>query len=173
MAEIATRRSANRTRLASVVPLSTPYVLFVDPNSACNFECTFCPTGDRSLMKEIGRYQGGLSLVDFQKILTDCCEFGERFKVLRLYKDGEPLLNKNIYSMIEMAKKTDLFETIDTTSNGLLLTPQNSEKLVSAGLDLINISVDGLSKEQFFHFTKRLVDFEKFVKHRFLIFEKR
>ena len=73
--------------------------------------------------------------------------------------------------MIEMAKKTDLFETIDTTSNGLLLTPQNSEKLVSAGLDLINISVDGLSKEQFCHFTKRLVDFEKFVEQIKYLYE--
>lgn len=163
MAEIANRKSADRTRLGSVIPLSTPYVLFIDPNSACNFECTFCPTGDRGLMKKIGRYQGGLSLDDFQKILDDCRDFGEKLKVLRLYKDGEPLLNKNIYSMIELAKKSNCFDSIDTTSNGLLLTRKNSENLVSAGLNLINISVDGLSEDQFFHFTKRRVNFKNFV----------
>ena len=31
-------------------------------SSACNFKCTFCPTGDRELIKSTGRYQGALAL---------------------------------------------------------------------------------------------------------------
>ena len=32
-----------RTPLETVIPLSTPFIVFVDPASACNFKCTFCP----------------------------------------------------------------------------------------------------------------------------------
>ena len=32
-----------RTPLETVISLSTPFVIFVDPASACNFKCTFCP----------------------------------------------------------------------------------------------------------------------------------
>jgi len=163
MAKVETRKSKYRTDLASVIPLRTPYVLFVDPSSACNFQCTFCPTGDRKLMRDIGRFQGNLTQQDFEKVIADCTEFDDKIKVLRLYKDGEPLLNKNLFSMIALAKKSGRFNEVDTTSNGFLLTPKNSEMLVDSGLDLLNISVDGMSKKQFFEFTKVNVDFKKFV----------
>lgn len=32
-----------RNILSEVVPLDTPYVLFLDPCGACNFKCKFCP----------------------------------------------------------------------------------------------------------------------------------
>ena len=51
----------NRTKLENVIPLKTPYVIFVDPSDACNFKCRFCPTSDRKLMKKVGRpYNLGL-----------------------------------------------------------------------------------------------------------------
>ena len=31
--------------------LSTPFIIFIDPSDACNFKCSFCPTGDIELMK--------------------------------------------------------------------------------------------------------------------------
>ena len=37
-----------RTRLEEVIPLETPFVLFVDPSSACNFRCKFCQNYDIS-----------------------------------------------------------------------------------------------------------------------------
>jgi hypothetical protein len=44
-----------RTPLETVIPLSTPFIVFVDPASACHFECTFCPTGDREKSAETAR----------------------------------------------------------------------------------------------------------------------
>ena len=41
-----------RTPLETVIPLQTPYVVFVDPASACNFNCKFCPTGHRDLIQK-------------------------------------------------------------------------------------------------------------------------
>ena len=164
-AVIGTRKSEVRTDIGGVAPLATPYVLFVDPSSACNFACTFCPTGDSDLIKSIGRHVGSLSLEDFEKIVNDASRFEDKFKVLRLYKDGEPLVNKRLPAMIRMARESQVFEKIDTTTNGALLTEQKSEELISSGIDLINISIDGLDSEQFLHFTKAKVDYEKFVRN--------
>jgi radical SAM protein with 4Fe4S-binding SPASM domain len=164
-AEIGIRKSSVRTSIAHVAPLSTPFVLFVDPSSACNFACTFCPTGDHKLIKSIGRFQGTLQMEDFEKIMTDAEEFDSTFKVLRLYKDGEPLVNKRLSQMIRLAKSTGRFEKIDTTTNGALLTHERSEDLIDSGIDLINVSVDGLDANQFSLFAKARVDFEQFVEN--------
>jgi radical SAM protein with 4Fe4S-binding SPASM domain len=146
-----------------VAPLATPYVLFVDPSSACNFACTFCPTGDLALIKEIGRYQGTLKWDDFEKIVQDSLSFETKIKVLRLYKDGEPLVNKRLSAMIKRAKESNAFEMIDTTTNGALLTKERAEDLISSGIDAINISIDGLDSEQLLHFAKAKVDYSKFL----------
>jgi len=163
--KIGTRKSSKRTELAGVVPLEAPYVLFVDPSSACNFKCTFCPTGDLPLLKSIGRFQGTLKLPDFEKIVSDAQEFETSIKVLRLYKDGEPLVNKHLAEMVQIAKKSGCFEAIDTTTNAALLNHERSERLIEAGIDLINISIDGLDSEQFLHFTKAKIDFDKFIEN--------
>lgn len=160
---IGTRKSEIRTDIGGVAPLATPYVLFVDPSSACNFACTFCPTGDSELIKSIGRHIGSLSFEDFEKIIADAAEFPDKMKVLRLYKDGEPLVNKRLPAMIRLARESKLFDKIDTTTNGALLTELKSEELINSGIDLINISIDGLDAEQFLHFTKARVDYTKFV----------
>ena len=95
----------NRTKLDKVIPLSTPFIINVDPSDKCNFQCKFCPTGDRVLMRNTpGRNFGTMSLDLFKKIVDDICDFEQPIKVLRLYKDGEPLLNKNFGEMIRYAK---------------------------------------------------------------------
>lgn len=152
-----------RTALETVIPLSTPFVLFVDPASVCNFKCTFCPTGDRPLIDDTGRWQGRMHPDVFKKVIDDLDEFDKPLKVLRMYKEGEPLLHTQLPEMITYAKKSKQVPYIDTTTNGYLLTGKNVDALMKAGLDRINISVDGLSDEMFWDLTKTKVNFEKFV----------
>ena len=64
-----------RTALETVIPLSTPFIVFADPASSCNFKCTFCPTGHRDMIAETGRFQGVMKLDVFQKIVDDIGEF--------------------------------------------------------------------------------------------------
>lgn len=153
----------NRTRLEEVIPLSTPMIVFVDPASTCNFKCRFCPTGDRQLIKETGRWQGLMDFTIYKKIIDDLKEFDRPLKVLRLYKEGEPLLNNRFADMVRYAKESGVVEYIDTTTNGYLLEPKKIKPILDAGLDRINISVDGLSDQQFLEFTGVKVDFEKFA----------
>ena len=158
-----TRKQENRTDLSTVTPLETPYVLFVDPSSGCNFRCTFCPTGDVELIKSINRYQGLLKISEYEKIIDDLSEFEEKIKVLRLYKDGEPFLNKNLPLMVKLAKESGKVEKVDTTTNGVLITSKKAEQVIDAGIDLINISIDGIDEETFFKFTKTKVDILKLI----------
>ena len=152
-----------RTRLETVIPLSTPFVLFVDPASVCNFKCSFCPTGDRPLIDETGRWQGRMPMDVYKKIIDDLAEFEKPLKVLRLYKEGEPLLHTQLPEMIRYAKASGRAPYVDTTTNGYLLTPKKVDELIASGIDRMNISVDGLSDEMFWDLTKTKVDFSKFV----------
>jgi radical SAM protein with 4Fe4S-binding SPASM domain len=154
-----------RTALETVIPLSTPFVVFADPASSCNFQCTFCPTGHRDMIAETGRYQGAMKFDVFKKIVDDLAAFDKPIKVLRMYKDGEPFLNKRLADMIAYAKAAKHIEYIDTTTNGTLLTPERVGPVIEAGLDKINISVDGMTPETYRQFTGFNFDFKKFVEN--------
>lgn len=155
----------NRTRLEEVIPLPTPMILFVDPASACNFECSFCPTGDKALIKETGRFVGRMTFELFKKVIDDLKDFDRPIKVLRLYKDGEPFLNKNLAKMVDYAKTSGRVDYIDTTTNGSLIDPGRVGPVIEAGLDRINISVDGLNRQQYLEFTRFDFDFDAFLQN--------
>ena len=155
----------DRTPLEKVIPLSTPMILFVDPASICNFKCKFCPTGNPELIKNSGRWQGLMDFDLYKKIIDDLKDFEEPLKVLRLYKEGEPFLNKQLADMIRYAKKSGMVQYIDTTTNGSRLQPEQIKPILDAGLDRINISVDGMSDEQFLEFTGVKVHFDQYVEN--------
>lgn len=149
--------------LGKVAPLSAPYVLLVDPVNVCNFKCKFCPTGNHELIRTTGRYQGMLDFKLFTKIIDDLKDFDEPIRVLRLYKEGEPLLNPVFADMVEYAWKSKLVRKIDTTTNGALLNPTLNRAIIDAGLGQINISVNGVSAEQIYYYTRTKIDFDQYV----------
>jgi len=151
-------RLGNRTPLQDVIPLDTPIHIFVDPSAACNFSCNFCFNKDKSRT-----FHKIMDLKLFKKIVNDISQFPRRLKVLRLYKEGEPLLNKHLPEMIRYAKEKDIAETIDFTTNGSLLTKEKSLELIRAGLDAINISVGGLSNKDYMNISKAKINFEEYV----------
>lgn len=129
----------NRTALETVIPLSTPYLVFLDPSNFCNAKCSWCPTGSGAARKyhapQLMRY------TLYQKIIDDLCKMPDEIKVLRLYKEGEPLVNPWFPDMVSYAAYGKRFNQIDTTTNGILLTPTLSIKLIQAGLNKIFISI--------------------------------
>jgi len=153
----------NRTKLEEVIPLDVPFHVFVDPADICNFQCKFCPTGNRPLMKKIKRNSGLMNFDLYKKIIDDLCEFEKPIKVLRLYKDGEPLLNPRFADMVRYAKERGCALQIDTTTNGSLLNPQKNLELIEAGLDKIHISLEGLSEEFYRKFAGYTMEFDAFV----------
>lgn len=151
----------NRTKLETVIPLDTPLTVFVDPSDACNFKCCFCPTSDRDLMKTVGRPWKQLPFDLFTKIADDMAAFPNKVEVLRLYKDGEPLLNKRLVDMIKYAKDVGASNRVDTTTNASLLTKEKGKAMADAGLDRINISVYGVNNEHYKNFSGVKLEFER------------
>lgn len=155
-----------RTKLETVIPLKTPFILYVDPASACNLQCEFCPCGGAHKDLWTAEKAESIGIMDFnlyKKIIDDCMEFPDNIKVLRLYKEGEPLLNPHFAEMISYAKATGKFNAIDTTTNGTLLNPELNRSIVKAGLSRIHISVEGLDAESYEKICHKKIDFDRFV----------
>jgi molybdenum cofactor biosynthesis enzyme MoaA len=137
----------NRTNLETVIPLSTPYVLYVDPSSICNFQCKFCYQSDKKCRKDLNPKL--LSYKLFQKIVEDCKEFDQKIKILRLYGFGEPLIHPNFSSMVKLALDNEICEKVDTTTNASHLNEKLSKDLINSGISRINISIEGINEQQY------------------------
>jgi MoaA/NifB/PqqE/SkfB family radical SAM enzyme len=155
----------DRKPLETLLPLEAPLVLFIDPSDACCLKCNFCPTGNNILMKETNRPLKQMSFSLYKKIIDDLEEFETKVKVIRLYGHGEPLLNKDFCDMVKYAKESKKVEMVDTTTNGIMLTPVLNYKLIESGIDRINISVNGLTDNQYLNFTNTKVNFKEYVKN--------
>ena len=151
----------NRHLLADVLPLKTPYSLFVDVCNACNFKCKFCAIqyADRKLpFKKIC-----MEYDLFCKIIDDLKKFDEPLKMLRLAANGEPLLNKKLPEMIQYAKMKGIADWIEFVSNASLLNPELNRRLVEAGLNRIRISIEGMNADDYFAMSGVKIDWNKFI----------
>ena len=158
-------RPGTRNDLSDALPLAQPYVLLVDPSSLCNLRCKWCPSGHEHIIAETKRAQQIMPFELFETLVRQAAAFGAPFRVLRLYKEGEPLVNPRFEDMVRLAKQSGCFSRIDTTTNGLLLNPERNRRIIQAGIDQINLSVNGVSAEQMYRHTGRRVDFQDYVRN--------
>jgi radical SAM protein with 4Fe4S-binding SPASM domain len=154
-----------RIDLKDAIPLKVPLNVYLDITDKCNFTCSWCPTGSQNY-PDVG--SGSMSYELFEKIINDFEYLVKRakkkIKSLNFFWMGEPLLNKEIYKMISLAKKKNIAERILLTTNGSLLNSENSEKLVESGVDLVSISFYGLSNQDYLKVHKT-IGFEKIVQN--------
>ena len=151
----------NYKNLVEIIPLKTPPNLLIEPTNRCTFRCIFCPTGDKNLLKEVGRPLGDMSLELFKKIVCDLQTFPDKLERIHLYKDGEPLLNPKLPEMIKHLKEADVCNEVSTTTNVSLLTEELAIKLIESGLDSIRISVESMSNEGYRKLTRSKCDFDE------------
>lgn len=153
-------RVKERADLAEVIPLSTPFVAYIEPTNLCNFRCRFCPTGDRELLKKVGRPEGVMPFDLFRKLVDDMKQFDRKFKAVHLYKDGEPLLNKQFPEMVRYLKDANVVERIWTKTNGALLNPELNQRIIAAGIDIVGISIEAVSTESYQEIAGTNVDYD-------------
>lgn len=166
-------KSCNYTKLADVLPLSTPLMVMIDVSNLCNFRCIFCPTGDPQLLESFNRPKGVMELELFSKIVDDLSKFNKKLKVLYLYKDGEPFLNRNLGKMIAYAKSKEITDSVETTSNGSLIDRSRAIEIIEAGLDKIRISVEHVNDSDYKKLTGTYSNYESIRKNvEFLFREK-
>jgi radical SAM protein with 4Fe4S-binding SPASM domain len=109
--------------------------LKIEPTTRCNFRCEFC----------YGRYieQGSLRIQDFFKILDQV----PGVQAVEITGEGEPLVNRHIFEMIEACASRGIWTHI--TTNGSLVTESTCARLLSSGLSSIAISLESIDPVQF------------------------
>lgn len=116
----------------------------VSVTQKCNLRCQYC-------MPEDCRFEADrLSFEDYLKILKIFKKLGvKKIKVT----GGEPLVRDNIDKFIFDLKNEIGFESVTITTNGILLN-KYIDKLLVAGIDGINISLDSLRPSVYSEITR-------------------
>lgn len=155
-----------RIRLADAIPLPSPFNIYVDSSSMCNFKCRFCPCNNSNNQSK--EHHQIMSWDVFQKVLYSLrCwkEDGHPVKVIYLHGIGEPLLNPHIVDMVRAIKEEQLCREVRLVTNGSLLTPVLGQQLIDAGVDMIRISIEALTTEGYKELCDANVDFEQIVQN--------
>jgi len=113
-----------------------PIHIQVEHTTYCNLDCKSC---ERS--KFITQPQH-LSLETFTRIVDQV-----QPEKITLGGLGEPFMHPGIFDIIRLAKRRHC--SINTTTNGTLLTQERCDEIVRSGLDLIKISIDGATRETY------------------------
>ncbi len=107
----------------------------------CDFRCVYCMTEDMQFLPR----QQILSLEELHRVARAFTELG--VKKIRL-TGGEPMVRKDVMSLIEQLGELPGLEELLLTTNGAQLD-KYAASLKSAGVNRINISIDSLDAERF------------------------
>lgn len=108
----------------------------------CNLHCKYC-------IPECGVASVGheniLNFDEITRIVGECAKLGiKKVKIT----GGEPLVRKELSTLVAGIKNTPGIEQVTLTTNGIFLKEQ-IDKLAEAGIDAINISLDTLDRDKF------------------------
>ena len=120
---------------------SYPAKLTVEAANVCNLRCPACFTG----IRESGRVRSMMSLELYRKLLA---ELGDYLFEVEFYNWGEPLLSKYIYTMIDETVQHGISTTISTNFS-IPFDAAKAERLVSSGLAVLGVSIDGARQESY------------------------
>ena len=143
--------------LSEALPLDAPITVLADPSGRCPLRCLYCPTGTPELLPAPRVKPGHMDFVLFLKIVLGLKEFGTPIKNLYLFRDGEPTANPRLPDMVRAAKGAA--ESIETTTNGVLMTRDLSRALLQAGLDHIRFSIQHVTDEGYRRIARTKYDY--------------
>ena len=114
--------------------------VYIEPTNQCNLECRTCI---RNVWDEpLGVMQWEV----FERILSGIRAFSP-IPTIFLGGFGEPLVHPKLIEMIRLGKESGC--SVELITNGILLTEHISEQLVETGLDVLWISIDGVTPESY------------------------
>lgn len=118
-------------------PLCGPILGTLVTNYRCNYHCKMCdlPLRDKELA---GRGLKELETNQMKSILEDFARLGSSGIG---FTGGEPLLRKDIFELLAYTKRLGMISHLNT--NGFYLDEQNARNIIEAGVDSLNISLDG------------------------------
>ncbi len=155
--------SADKVKLEDVAPLKTPFSVHIDVCSYCNFKCSFCFQADTLGKKEKDFPHGMMKMDLFKKTVDDLKDFPDRIKKIKIGNHGEPTMHPDLPKHIKYARDSNVADIIEVFTNGSKLNPKLNRELVDAGLQRINISLEGLSSERYLKVAKAKINWDEFL----------
>jgi len=135
-----------------------PPVVQLTVTNVCDMECQHC--WHPAFKREPEYKPSFLSDELYYKVIDECAQYPN--SCLRFFGWGEPLLHPKLPAMVSYAKKKGV-TTTNLITNGLKLTPQASEALLLAGLDILEVSIDAATPETYALVRGRQENFRKVV----------
>jgi MoaA/NifB/PqqE/SkfB family radical SAM enzyme len=114
--------------------------LYIEPTNFCNLNCRTC------VRNSWNEPLGHMSDVTWKSVLKGLRDFSPTPKIF-FGGFGEPLSHPRIIEMVIQAKQ--MGATVELITNGTLLTPEISEELLEAKIDLLWVSLDGATPESY------------------------
>lgn len=139
------------------------YIMF-DVTNICNAKCIHCPQSTMSI-EEKGKPKH-LSWENYTKVIDECVD--RNLDIIRVTADGEPLLHPYLVEMLEYASSNGV-GPIGLTTNGMLMTEEVANRILDAGLFMVDFSVDAASQQTYSRIRQGL-KFEKVIQniHNFI-----
>lgn len=114
-------------------PWSSPILATLEFSRQCNMKCLGCASHESAQESE--------DLAPWKQIIGELASAG----VFALgFTGGEPLLHPDFEELVLQAKSEGIITHCNT--NGTLLTRRRAERLLDAGIDSINLSLDGAER---------------------------
>jgi MoaA/NifB/PqqE/SkfB family radical SAM enzyme len=136
-------RYARSVGLASIEELlHFPKFIQIETIAACNAVCVMCPVMD------ISRETRVLSPLLFDRILSELALYADWIERVTIQLNGEPLLDGDLENKIIRLKETGI-KHVSFTTNCSLMTAERAESILNSGVDNIDISVDGATRETY------------------------
>jgi len=131
-----------------------PFEIVWNVTYQCNLRCKHCYENAGGRRRELSTEEAKLVL---DKLSTLC---GIGLPALS-FSGGEPLARKDIFDLAAYAKKRISY--VSFASNGTLITKDNAKRIRDAGVDYVEISIDGATSQVHDAFRGVSGSFEKAV----------
>lgn len=141
--------------LHKMLPLSAPLYVGIEISDKCNFSCKFCYHS----LNNKNDTASEITMDYFEKLINDLSEFEEQIDTLYIGGDVEPLQHPLFPEFVKIAKDSNVAKTLKMSTNVSLLTPGLSHRIIDAGMDIIQISINGMDDEHYRQVTNRDVNF--------------
>lgn len=148
-----------RIVLKDVLPMDTPLAVSFEASSFCNLKCSYCIHG----IKTKPFVQKFMDFDVFKRSVDSLNCFPQKIKRIMFSLNGEPTTNRQLPEMVRYIKEKEAAKEVTVFTNGILLTPDYGERLIGAGLDVLRVSIQGLSDERYLELCGVKTDYQEIV----------
>ena len=123
-----------------------PPIIIVAVTNVCDMACIHCA---HPVMKKSPDYKPAyMDPAVHTKLIEEVKQFKDKLWVFRYAADGEGLLHKKFLDMVDEAKAAGI-APVNLTTNAMSLDEEKMRRLLTAPIDVIDVSLDAYSKESY------------------------